>query len=93
MLNSSLFICLPLFNLTIIIKDLHVVQLFCLDIGEVVVQLHLPFSKDLSLFELLDQVVDSLKSLSRCIDSIAVKIFHFSGIFCEVLRKTCFMTQ
>jgi hypothetical protein len=75
------------------INALRMVELFRLNCSELIIHLDLPFCKEFSLGEALDQITDSFESFLRVGNHMLSKSSHFERIICEARGKTCFMAS
>ncbi len=84
-----LLIIFPAASLIFVIKNLRVVKLLCLNLGEVGVDLEFPLGEDTCLAEGLDEVADALKPRSRVRQHIVAKTAHLVRFGCEISGKSC----
>ena len=87
MLESSTLIILPRASVVRGVEDQRVIELFCLDVSEVLVDLHLPFVEDLNLGETLNQGVDAVVSVFGLSDHIGAQVSHLIGVSGETSRE------
>jgi hypothetical protein len=82
-------IIFPAASLIFRVKNLRMVELLGLNLGEVGVDLEVPVGEDTRLAEGLDEVADALKPLGRVRDHIVTQLAHLVAIRGEVSGKAC----
>jgi hypothetical protein len=93
MLESSTLIILPRSSVVRWVEDQRMIELFCLDVSEVLIDLHLPFVEDLNLGETLNQGVDAVVSVFGLSDHIGAQVSHLIGVSGETLREGCLVAS
>lgn len=82
-------IIFPAASLIFRVKNLRMVELLGLNLGEVGVDLEVPVGEDTRLAEGLDEVADALKPLGRVRYHIVTQLTHLVAVGSEVSGKAC----